>query len=128
MRSFRVSFQLLRHAWRPILVFELLLKTVTLLVLVPMLGGLLRLLLQAAHLHYLANANLLEFLRAPITWLGLFIVLLNLALYTLFELSAVTCCYSNARCGRKTSLLEMLRVGWHTVRDLFRNDHHLHHT
>lgn len=120
MRSFRVSFQLLRHAWRPILVFELLLKTVTLLVLVPMLGGLLRLLLQAAHLHYLANANLLEFLRAPITWLGLFIVLLNLALYTLFELSAVTCCYSNARCGRKTSLLEMLRVGWHTVRDLFR--------
>lgn len=89
MNQFRVGLRRLTSHWKPLLLFELLWKVLTVLVIAPACAGLIQLAIRGAKLNYLTTSNLVKFLRSPWTILLIAVILLLAALYTLFEISAV---------------------------------------
>lgn len=77
MVQFWVGMRRLTAHWKPLILFEILWKLVTLLVIAPACAGLIQLAIQLAKLKYLTTSNLLQFLRSPWTILLLADVLLR---------------------------------------------------
>lgn len=120
MNQFKSGIARLVRCWRPILLFELVWKLVTVLVIAPACGGLVQLAIRAAKLNYLTNANLLKFLRSPWTILLLLVLLVLASLYTLFEISAVCNCFAQpAKQKLRLSMRCMLRAGLRSLRRFF---------
>lgn len=106
---------------RPLILFEILWKLVTLLVIAPACAGLIQLAIHLAKLKYLTTSNLLQFLRSPWTILLLAVLLLLAALYTLFEIAAVCTCFRQSRFQKvRTTLGRMVRSGLQSVLHFFR--------
>ena len=107
--------------WKPLILFEILWKLVTLLVIAPACAGLIQLAIHLAKLKYLTTSNLLQFLRSPWTILLLAVLLLLAALYTLFEIAAVCTCFRQSRFQKvRTTLGRMVRSGLQSVLHFFR--------
>ena len=107
--------------WKPLILFEILWKLVTLLVVAPACAGLIQLAIHLAKLKYLTTSNLLQFLRSPWTILLLAVLLLLAALYTLFEIAAVCTCFRQSRFQKvRTTLGRMVRSGLQSVLHFFR--------
>ena len=107
--------------WKPLILFEILWKLVTLLVIAPACAGLIQLAIHLAKLKYLTTSNLLQFLRSPWTILLLAVLLLLAALYTLFEIAAVCTCFRQSRFQKvRTTLGRMVRSGLQSVQHFFR--------
>lgn len=120
MEQFRKGMLQLIRNWKPILIFELLWKLITVLIIAPACAGLIQLAIRGAGLKFLTNSNLLRFLRSPWTILVLLAVLLFAALYTLFEIAAVCACFQRPpRQKLKQTLRAMLRAGLRAVRHFF---------
>ena len=120
MEQFRKGMLRLIRNWKPILIFELLWKLITVLIIAPACAGLIQLAIRGAGLKFLTNSNLLRFLRSPWTILVLLAVLLFAALYTLFEIAAVCACFQRpSRQKLKQTLRAMLRAGLRAVRHFF---------
>lgn len=119
--QFWVGMRRLTAHWKPLILFEILWKLVTLLVIAPACAGLIQLAIQLAKLKYLTTSNLLQFLRSPWTILLLAVLLLLAALYTLFEIAAVCTCFRQS-CFQKvrTTLGRMVRSGLQSVLHFFR--------
>ena len=121
MNQFRVGLRRLTSHWKPLLLFELVWKLVTVLVIAPACAGLIQLAIRGAKLNYLTTSNLLKFLRSPWTFLLLAVLLLLAALYTLFEITAVCTCFRQPRYQRiRTTLGCMARSGGQSVLHFFR--------
>ena len=117
MVQFWVGMRRLTAHWKPLILFEILWKLVTLLVIAPACAGLIHL----AKLKYLTTSNLLQFLRSPWTILLLAVLLLLAALYTLFEIAAVCTCFRQSRFQKvRTTLGRMVRSGLQSVLHFFR--------
>ena len=115
--QFWVGMRRLTAHWKPLILFEILWKLVTLLVIAPACAGL----IQLAKLKYLTTSNLLQFLRSPWTILLLAVLLLLAALYTLFEIAAVCTCFRQSRFQKvRTTLGRMVRSGLQSVLHFFR--------
>lgn len=115
MVQFWVGMRRLTAHWKPLILFEILWKLVTLLVIAPACAGLIQLAIQLAKLKYLTTSNLLQFLRSPWT------ILLLAALYTLFEIAAVCTCFRQSRFQKvRTTLGRMVRSGLQSVLHFFR--------
>ena len=80
LNQFRTGLRLLWQHFPALIVFELLWKLLTVLIIAPTLGGLVQAAIRAAHLRYLTNSNLLQFLRSPWTLLLLAVLLVLAAL------------------------------------------------
>lgn len=65
MEQFRKGMLQLIRNWKPILIFELLWKLITVLIIAPACAGLIQLAIRGAGLKFLTNSNLLRFLRSP---------------------------------------------------------------
>ena len=121
MNQFRVGLRRLTSHWKPLLLFELVWKLVTVLVIAPACAGLIQLAIRGAKLNYLTTSNLLKFLRSPWTFLLFAVILLLAALYTLFEIAAVCTCFRQPRYQRiRTTLGCMARSGGQSVLHFFR--------
>lgn len=119
--QFWVGMRRLTAHWKPLILFEILWKLVTLLVIAPACAGLIQLAIQLAKLKYLTTSNLLQFLRSPWTILLLAVLLLLAALYTLFEIAAVCTCFRQSRFQKvRTTLGRMVRSGLQSVLHFFR--------
>ncbi len=106
--------------WKPLLLFELLWKVLTVLVIAPACAGLIQLAIRGAKLNYLTTSNLVKFLRSPWTILLIAVILLLAALYTLFEISAVCTCFRQPRQqGVRVTLGHMVRSGLHSLVHFF---------
>lgn len=117
MVQFWVGMRRLTAHWKPLILFEILWKLVTLLVIAPACAGLIQLAIHLAKLKYLTTSNLLQFLRSPWTIL----LLLLAALYTLFEIAAVCTCFRQSRFQKvRTTLGRMVRSGLQSVLHFFR--------
>lgn len=115
MVQFWVGMRRLTAHWKPLILFEILWKLVTLLVIAPACAGLIQLAIHLAKLKYLTTSNLLQFLRSPWT------ILLLAALYTLFEIAAVCTCFRQSRFQKvRTTLGRMVRSGLQSVLHFFR--------
>lgn len=66
MEQFRKGMLQLIRNWKPILIFELLWKLITVLIIAPACAGLIQLAIRGAGLKFLTNSNLLRFLRSPL--------------------------------------------------------------
>ena len=120
LNQFRTGLRLLRQHFLTLIVFELLWKLLTVLIIAPTLGGLVQAAIRAAHLRYLTNSNLLQFLRSPWTLLLLAVLLVLAALYTLFEIAAVCACFAQpARQPMRKMLCHMIRAGIRSLRRFF---------
>ena len=120
LNQFRTGLRLLWQHFPALIVFELLWKLLTVLIIAPTLGGLVQAAIRAAHLRYLTNSNLLQFLRSPWTLLLLAVLLVLAALYTLFEIAAVCACFAQpARQPMRKMLRHMIRVGIRSLRRFF---------
>ena len=114
--QFWVGMRRLTAHWKPLILFEILWKLVTLLVIAPACAGLIQLAIHLAKLKYLTTSNLLQFLRSPWTILLLAVLLLLAALYTLFEIAAVCTCFRQSRFQKvRTTLGRMVRSGLQSV-------------
>lgn len=112
--QFWVGMRRLTAHWKPLILFEILWKLVTLLVIAPACAGLIQLAIHLAKLKYLTTSNLLQFLRSPWT------ILLLAALYTLFEIAAVCTCFRQSRFQKvRTTLGRMVRSGLQSVLHFF---------
>lgn len=121
MVQFWVGMRRLTAHWKPLILFEILWKLVTLLVIAPACAGLIQLAIHLAKLKYLTTSNLLQFLRSPWTILLLAVLLLLAALYTLFEIAAVCTCFRQSRFQKvRTTLGRMVRSGLQSVLHFFR--------
>lgn len=121
MVQFWVGMRRLTAHWKPLILFEILWKLVTLLVIAPACAGLIQLAIHLAKLKYLTTSNLLQFLRSPWTILLLAVLLLLAALYTLFEIAAVCTCFRQSRFQKvRTTLGRMVRSGLQSVQHFFR--------
>ena len=121
MIQFWVGMRRLTAHWKPLILFEILWKLVTLLVIAPACAGLIQLAIHLAKLKYLTTSNLLQFLRSPWTILLLAVLLLLAALYTLFEIAAVCTCFRQSRFQKvRTTLGRMVRSGLQSVLHFFR--------
>ena len=121
MVQFWVGMRRLTAHWKPLILFEILWKLVTLLVIAPACAGLIQLAIHLAKLKYLTTSNLLQFLRSPWTILLLAVLLLLAALYTLFEIAAVCTCFRQPRQqGVRVTLGHMVRSGLHSLVHFFR--------
>lgn len=119
--QFWVGMRRLTAHWKPLILFEILWKLVTLLVIAPACAGLIQLAIHLAKLKYLTTSNLLQFLRSPWTILLLAVLLLLAALYTLFEIAAVCTCFRQSRFQKvRTTLGRMVRSGLQSVLYFFR--------
>ena len=119
--QFWVGMRRLTAHWKPLILFEILWKLVTLLVIAPACAGLIQLAIHLAKLKYLTTSNLLQFLRSPWTILLLAVLLLLAALYTLFEIAAVCTCFRQSRFQKvRTTLGRMVRSGFQSVLHFFR--------
>ena len=119
--QFWVGMRRLTAHWKPLILFEILWKLVTLLVIAPACAGLIQLAIHLAKLKYLTTSNLLQFLRSPWTILLLAVLLLLAALYTLFEIAAVCTCFRQPRVQKvRTTLGRMVRSGLQSVLHFFR--------
>lgn len=119
--QFWVGMRRLTAHWKPLILFEILWKLVTLLVIAPACAGLIQLAIHLAKLKYLTTSNLLQFLRSPWTILLLAVLLLLAALYTLFEIAAVCTCFRQSRFQKvRTTLGQMVRSGLQSVLHFFR--------
>ena len=83
VNQFRVGLRRLTSHWKPLLLFELLWKVLTVLVIAPACAGLIQLAIRGAKLNYLTTSNLVKFLRSPWTILLIAVILLLAALYVL---------------------------------------------
>lgn len=118
--QFWVGMRRLTAHWKPLILFEILWKLVTLLVIAPACAGLIQLAIHLAKLKYLTTSNLLQFLRSPWTILLLAVLLLLAALYTLFEIAAVCTCFRQSRFQKvRTTLGRMVRSGLQSVLHFF---------
>lgn len=121
MVQFWVGMRRLTAHWKPLILFEILWKLVTLLVIAPACAGLIQLAIHLAKLKYLTTSNLLQFLRSPWTILLLAVLLLLAALYTLFEIAAVCICFRQSSFQKvRTTLGRMVRSGLQSVLHFFR--------
>lgn len=121
MVQFWVGMRRLTAHWKPLILFEILWKLVTLLVIAPACAGLIQLAIHLAKLKYLTTSNLLQFLRSSWTILLLAVLLLLAALYTLFEIAAVCICFRQSRFQKvRTTLGRMVRSGLQSVLHFFR--------
>lgn len=119
--QFWVGMRRLTAHWKPLILFEILWKLVTLLVIASACAGLIQLAIHLAKLKYLTTSNLLQFLRSPWTILLLVVLLLLAALYTLFEIAAVCTCFRQSRFQKvRTTLGRMVRSGLQSVLHFFR--------
>ena len=120
LNQFRTGLRLLWQHFPALIVFELLWKLLTVLIIAPTLGGLVQAAIRAAHLRYLTNSNLLQFLRSPWTLLLLAVLLVLAALYTLFEIAAVCACFAQpTRQPMRKTLRHMIRAGIRSLRRFF---------
>lgn len=120
MNQFRSGLHRLARCWKPLVLFEIVWKLITVLVIGPACAGLIQLAIRAAHLKYLTNSNLLQFLRSPWTILLILAVLAAASLYTLFEIAAVSTCFSQPpRQKLRVTLRRMIRDGLSSLKLFF---------
>ena len=114
IRYLRYAFRLLKLNIGTLLVFELLYKFVSMAVFKPLLSGLMKLALKAQGLSYLSDETMGTFLKAPLTWVFLVLIVFGMAFFTLFDICCIICCIHASFRKQEMPLLALIRQGFKT--------------
>ena len=110
----RYAFGLLKLNFGTLLVFELLYKFASMAVFKPLLSGLMKLALKAQGLSFLSDETMGTFLKAPLTWVFLILIVLGMAFFTLFDICCIICCIHASFRKQEMPLLALIRQGFKT--------------
>ena len=114
IRYLRYAFRLLKLNIGTLLVFELLYKFVSMAVFKPLLSGLMKLALKAQGLSYLSDETMGTFLKAPLTWVFLVLIVFGMAFFTMFDICCIICCIHASFRKQEMPLLALIRQGFKT--------------
>lgn len=92
-----------------ILKFEFVFKLLTIFIVSPIFLGLYKLLLKILGYRYLTIENLFTFLLNPISIVLIFILLLLICFYSLFDIGVIICMLDISKQGKKANLKEIIR-------------------
>ena len=113
-RYLHYTFGLLKLNIGTLLVFELLYKFASMAVFKPLLTGVMKLALKAQGLSYLSDETIGTFIRSPLTWFFLLLIVLGMAFFTLFDICCIiTCIHASSR-KQAMPLLALMRKGLKT--------------
>ncbi len=114
LQYLRYTFGLLKLNIGTLLVFELLYKFASMAVFKPLLSGLMKLALKAQGLSFLSDETMGTFLKAPLTWVFLMLIVLGMAFFTLFDICCIICCIHASFRKQEMPLLALIRQGFKT--------------
>lgn len=114
LQYLRYIFGLLKLNIGTLLVFELLYKFTSMAVFKPLISGLLKLALKAQGLSFLSDETMGTFLKAPLTWAFLIVIVLGMAFFTLFDICCIICCIHASFRKQEMPLLALIRQGFKT--------------
>ncbi len=117
MKNIRDSIKLFRFNMINIILFEIILKTVSFAVLVPLYYAVISLTVNLSGISYLTKETAKKFFKAPSTYAFLLIMLLFAAMYIMVNVSGICYSYHRANYLKKTGPLRMFAVG---LRNSFR--------
>ena len=94
--------------------FELLYKFASMAVFKPLLTGVMKLALKAQGLSYLSDETIGTFIRSPLTWFFLLLIVLGMAFFTLFDICCIITCIHASYRKQAMPLLALMRKGLKT--------------
>ena len=113
-RYLHYTFGLLKLNIGTLLVFELLYKFASMAVFKPLLTGVMKLALKAQGLSYLSDETIGTFIRSPLTWFFLLLIVLGMAFFTLFDICCIITCIHASFRKQAMPLLALMRKGLKT--------------
>ena len=113
-RYLHYTFGLLKLNIGTLLVFELLYKFASMAVFKPLLTGVKKLALKAQGLSYLSDETIGTFIRSPLTWFFLLLIVLGMAFFTLFDICCIITCIHASFRKQAMPLLALMRKGLKT--------------
>nr|WP_302028509.1 glycerophosphodiester phosphodiesterase [Eubacterium ramulus] len=113
-RYLHYTFGLLKLNIGTLLVFELLYKFASMAVFKPLLTGVMKLALKAQGLSYLSDETIGTFIRFPLTWFFLLLIVLGMAFFTLFDICCIITCIHASFRKQAMPLLALMRKGLKT--------------
>ena len=113
-RYLHYTFGLLKLNIGTLLVFELLYKFASMAVFKPLLTGEMKLALKAQGLSYLSDETIGTFIRSPLTWFFLLLIVLGMAFFTLFDICCIITCIHASFRKQAMPLLALMRKGLKT--------------
>ena len=113
-RYLHYTFGLLKLNIGTLLVFELLYKFASMAVFKPLLTGVMKLALKAQGLSYLSDETIGTFIRSPLTWFFLLLIVLGMAFFTLFDICCIITCIPASFRKQAMPLLALMRKGLKT--------------
>ena len=114
VRYLHYTFGLLKLNIGTLLVFELLYKFASMAVFKPLLTGVMKLALKAQGLSYLSDETIGTFIRSPLTWFFLLLIVLGMAFFTLFDICCIITCIHASFRKQAMPLLALMRKGLKT--------------
>lgn len=114
LKYLQYAFGLLKLNIGTLLVFELLYKFASMAVFKPLLSGLMKLALKAQGLSYLSDETMGTFLKAPLTWIFLILIVLGAAFFVLFDICCIISCIHASFRKQEMPLLALIRQGFKT--------------
>lgn len=115
LRYLRYAFGLLKLNFGTLFVFEVLYKFAMAAVFKPVLSGVLKLALRFQGLSYLSDETMGIFLKSPLTWILLLVVVLGMAFFTLFDICCIILCTHASYRKQKMPLLGLIKKGFFTA-------------
>ena len=113
-RYLHYTFGLLKLNIGTLLVFELLYKFASMAVFKPLLTGVMKLALKTQGLSYLSDETIGTFIRSPLTWFFLLLIVLGMAFFTLFDICCIITCIHASFRKQAMPLLALMRKGLKT--------------
>lgn len=113
-RYLHYTFGLLKLNIGTLLVFELLYKFASMAVFKPLLTGVMKLALKAQGLSYLSDETIGTFIRSPLTWFFLLLIVLGMAFFALFDICCIITCIHASFRKQAMPLLALMRKGLKT--------------
>ena len=113
-RYLHYTFGLLKLNIGTLLVFELLYKFTSMAVFKPLLTGVMKLALKVQGLSYLSDETIGTFIRSPLTWFFLLLIVLGMAFFTLFDICCIITCIHASFRKQAMPLLALMRKGLKT--------------
>ena len=113
-RYLHYTFGLLKLNIGTLLVFELLYKFASMAVFKPLLTGVMKLALKAQGLSYLSDETIGTFIRSPLTWFFLLLIVLGMVFFTLFDICCIITCIHASFRKQAMPLLALMRKGLKT--------------
>lgn len=120
MRKQILGLELLKCNFKAILIFEIFYKFVAALLIAPLALVIINFSLKLAGIKYLSNDNLFYFFTSPSTIIIIFIFVLCLAFYGLFEIMSLLGCFQASYYDEKISALDIFRLGAASVKKLLK--------